>query len=59
MFTFSLVWRDAYKQAISIIRLSGWGGALVIDASAYGQNPDGKYSNSNISNYFIIIFTIF
>jgi hypothetical protein len=33
-----------------LVRQSGWGGALVIDASAYAQNPDGpiKYGNDMI-----------
>ncbi len=52
-------WRDSYKLAISIIRSSGWAGALVIDASAYAQNPDGilqKFNNniSLIKTYFNI-----
>ncbi len=40
-------WRDSYKLAISIIRSSGWAGALVIDASAYAQNPDGILQKFN------------
>jgi hypothetical protein len=39
---FYLVWRDSYKEAIKIVRDSGWGGPIVVDASDYAQNPDGK-----------------
>lgn len=34
-------WRDSYLQAISVIRNAGYSGTLVIDASAYAQNPNG------------------
>ena len=34
-------WRDSYKTAINTIRSAGYSGALVIDASAYAQNPNG------------------
>ena len=40
---FVLEWRDAYKNAIKIIRSSGWNGLLIVDASAYAQNSDGLY----------------
>jgi mannan endo-1,4-beta-mannosidase len=33
-------WRDAYRQAISTIRSTGWNGLLLVDGSAYAQNPD-------------------
>ena len=33
-------WRDAYKTAIQIIRDAGFSGTLLIDASAYAQNPN-------------------
>ena len=44
-------WRDAYKSAISIIRSSGWGGLLLVDASAYAQNPNVivKYGKELVS----------
>ena len=37
-------WRDAWNAAVKIVRESGWGGAIVVDASAYAQNPDGILS---------------
>ena len=33
-------WRDAYKQAVQIIRNAGFSGTLVVDAAAYAQNPN-------------------
>ena len=44
-------WRDSYKYAISIIRNAGYSGTLVIDASAYAQNPNGPklYGNELLS----------
>ncbi len=48
----SIEWKDAYKQAITIVRESGWSGALVIDASAYAQNPDGKGLVKGIIEFF-------
>jgi len=40
-------WCRAYKKAIEIIRSVGWEGALVIDASAYAQNPDSILAYGN------------
>jgi mannan endo-1,4-beta-mannosidase len=39
--TATTFWRDSYKTAISTIRNAGFSGAMVIDASAYGQDPNG------------------
>jgi hypothetical protein len=41
-----VLWRDAYKQAVDIIRSSGYNGVLILDGSAYAQNPDCKLSYS-------------
>jgi mannan endo-1,4-beta-mannosidase len=38
-------WRDAYKTAIQIIRDAGYSGTLVVDASAYAQNPNSIKSH--------------
>jgi len=54
-----LEWRDAYKQAVDIIRSSGYNGVLVVDGSAYAQNPDCKLSSQIYRKSSILIITFF
>lgn len=55
-------WRDSYKTAITTIRNAGYSGALVIDASAYAQNPNGPkwYGNELLSydSFNNLIFSV-
>ena len=34
-------WRDAWNNAITTLRNAGYSGNIVVDASAYAQNPNG------------------
>ena len=55
-------WRDSYKTAIATIRNAGYSGSLVIDASAYAQNPNGPklYGKDLIASdpYNNLIFSV-
>ena len=55
-------WRDSYKYAISIIRKAGYSGTLVVDASAYAQNPNGPklYGNEliNTDSAYNLLFSV-
>jgi mannan endo-1,4-beta-mannosidase len=47
-----LFWLQSYSNAISIIRAAGFSGVLIVDASAYAQNPNGPitYGKQMIAN---------
>jgi mannan endo-1,4-beta-mannosidase len=55
-------WRDSYNQAISIVRNSGYSGTIVIDASAYAQNPNGPklYGQDmlNKDQFYNLVFSV-
>ncbi|MDS0527237.1 glycoside hydrolase family 5 protein [Clostridium sp. SHJSY1] len=58
----STVWRDGYKDSVSKLRSSGFGGTIVIDSGGWGQDSQDilKYAKDiyNVNSNKNVIFSI-